>query len=89
VKAAAKSEKEAKKSAPLRMFLIPCSCGTTFAVAENYDHQGTAWSRYLVCPGCGKRHDPRNRLLQIGFILKVIGKWTSARLRAAFAPRAS
>jgi hypothetical protein len=51
----------------LRMFLIPCSCGTTFAVADNYDHQGTAWSRYLACPGCGKRHDPKNRLLQMGF----------------------
>src|ERR1700759_2013056 len=50
-----------------RMFLVPCSCGTTFAVAENYDHQGTAWSRYLICPGCGKRHDPKNRLLQMGF----------------------
>jgi hypothetical protein len=51
----------------LRMFLIPCSCGTTFAVAEDYDLQGTAWGRYLVCPGCGKRHDPKNRLLQMGF----------------------
>jgi hypothetical protein len=50
-----------------RMFLVPCSCGTTFAVADNYDHQGTAWSRYLKCPGCGKRHDPKNRLLQMGF----------------------
>jgi hypothetical protein len=39
----------------------------TFAVAENYDHQGTAWSRYLTCPGCGKKHDPKNRLLQMGF----------------------
>jgi hypothetical protein len=52
---------------PLRMFLIPCSCGLTFAVAQNYDHQGTAWSRYLPCPRCGKRHDPKNRLLQMGF----------------------
>ena len=50
-----------------RMFLVPCSCGTTFAVADNYDHQGTAWSRYMKCPGCGKRHDPKNRLLQMGF----------------------
>ena len=58
---------ETKNKAPLRMFLVPCSCGRTFAVAENYDHQGTAWSRYLVCPGCGKRHDPKNRLLQMGF----------------------
>ncbi len=56
-----------KSTSSLRMFLVPCSCGTTFAVAENYDHQGTAWSRYLPCPGCGKRHDPKNRLLQIGF----------------------
>jgi len=39
----------------------------TFAVAENYDRQGTAWSRYLKCPQCGKRHDPKNRLLQLGY----------------------
>ena len=51
----------------LKMFVIPCSCGTTFAVAENYDRQGTAWSRYLKCPNCEKRHDPKNRLLQIGY----------------------
>ena len=61
------SANPAKSPRPFRMFLIPCSCGTTFAVAENYDRQGTAWSRYLICPGCGKRHDPKNRLLQIGF----------------------
>jgi hypothetical protein len=54
-------------SKPFRMFLVPCSCGTTFAVAENYDHRGTAWSCYLTCPGCGKKHDPKNRLLQMGF----------------------
>jgi len=58
---------EAASLRDFRMFLVPCSCGTTFAVAENYDHQGTAWSRYLTCPGCGKRHDPKNRLLQMGF----------------------
>ncbi len=51
----------------LKMFVIPCSCGTTFAVAENYDRQGTAWGRYLKCPNCEKRHDPKNRLLQIGY----------------------
>ena len=51
----------------LKMFLVPCSCGTTFAVSENYDRQGTAWSRYLKCPHCDKRHDPKNRLLQIGY----------------------
>ncbi len=52
---------------PLKMFLVPCSCGTTFTVAENYDRQGTAWSRYLKCPNCEKRHDPKNRLLQLGY----------------------
>jgi hydrogenase maturation factor HypF (carbamoyltransferase family) len=56
-----------KDEAPLQMFLVPCSCGTTFAVAHNYDRHGTSWSRYLICPGCGKRHDPRNRLLQVGY----------------------
>ena len=62
-----KNKKKPDKKPRLRMFLVPCSCGTTFAVAENYDRQGTAWSRYMLCPGCGKRHDPKNRLLQIGF----------------------
>ena len=51
----------------LKMFVIPCSCGATFAVSENYDRQGTAWNRYLKCPNCEKRHDPKNRLLQIGY----------------------
>ena len=52
---------------PLKMFVVPCSCGTTFAVAENYDRQGTAWGRYLKCPTCEKRHDPKNRWLQLGY----------------------
>jgi hypothetical protein len=51
----------------LKMYLVPCSCGTTFTVAENYDRQGTAWNRYLKCPNCEKRHDPKNRLLQLGY----------------------
>ena len=67
MKPAAKSGQKTEISSRLRMFLIPCSCGTTFAVAEDYDRRGARWSRYLVCPGCGKRHDPKNRLLQIGF----------------------
>ena len=50
-----------------RMFLVPCSCGASFAVSEQYDRQGTSWSRFLVCPNCGKRHDPKNRLLQLGY----------------------
>ena len=59
--------KTTKAVSPLPMFLVPCSCGTTFAVAEKYDQCGMAWSRYLTCPGCGKKHDPKNRLLQMGF----------------------
>jgi len=51
----------------LKMFLIPCSCGKTFAVSEDYDRQGTNWTRYLICPNCGKRHDPKNRLIELGF----------------------
>ena len=51
----------------LRMYLIPCSCGVSFAVSEQYDRQGSQWSRFLVCPSCGKRHDPKNRLLQVGY----------------------
>jgi len=51
----------------LRMFLIPCSCGNSFAVSEGYDRRGSAWSRFPACPHCGKRHDPKNRLLELGF----------------------
>jgi len=46
----------------LRMYLVPCSCGATF-----YDRHGARWSRYLICPGCRKRHDPKNRLLELGY----------------------
>jgi hypothetical protein len=52
---------------PPQLLLIPCSCGTTFAVPEHYDQQGSQWGRYIVCPTCGKRHDPRNRLLHLGY----------------------
>lgn len=50
-----------------QMLLIPCSCGQTFAVSSRFDSQGSAYRRFLVCPACGKRHDPRNRLLHLGF----------------------
>ena len=62
-------EKASKRvKAPVfRMHLVPCSCGASFAVAEDYDRNGTQWSRYLTCPNCGKRHDPKNRLLELGF----------------------
>jgi hypothetical protein len=50
-----------------KMFLVPCSCGTTSVVSGNSGRQGTTRSRYLSCPKCGKRHDPKNRLLQIGY----------------------
>ena len=65
-----------KKDAPqaFRMFLVPCSCGRTFAVGEDYDRHGTTNSRYLKCPQCGKRHDPKNRLLQMGY--QPEGYWT-------------
>lgn len=49
------------------LFLVSCSCGAVFAVPENYDRRGTAWSRYLKCPNCDQRHDPRNRVLQLGY----------------------
>jgi len=51
----------------LRMFLIPCSCGTTFAIAEDFDRQGTHIRSFLPCPNCGKRHDPKNRVLRMGY----------------------
>ena len=56
-----------KTSRTIRMRLVPCSCGTSFAVAPDYDQKGTSWSRYLICPNCGKRHDPKNRLLELGY----------------------
>jgi hydrogenase maturation factor HypF (carbamoyltransferase family) len=51
----------------LRMYIVPCSCGKSFAVSEEFDRKGTSWSRYLICPQCGKQHDPKNRLLELGY----------------------
>ncbi|MGA2005391.1 MAG: hypothetical protein ABSG70_18540 [Terriglobales bacterium] len=61
--------KPAKTSATerLRMFLIPCSCGISFAVSDDYDRKGMHLRSFIPCPGCGKRHDPRNRLLRLDY----------------------
>jgi hydrogenase maturation factor HypF (carbamoyltransferase family) len=64
-----KRKNKARENPPKRlaMFLVPCSCGTSFAVSEDYDRHGGHLRAYLVCPNCGKRHDPRNRVLQLGY----------------------
>jgi len=59
---------------PLSMYLIPCSCGTSFAVADDYDRKGMHLRSFTPCPTCGKRHDPRNRLLRLGYHQE--GFWT-------------
>jgi hydrogenase maturation factor HypF (carbamoyltransferase family) len=58
---------EPEQEKRIGMYLIPCSCGTTFAIAEDYDRKGTHLRSYLICPNCGKRHDPKNRVLQLGY----------------------
>jgi hypothetical protein len=73
---ASKREAEIKKH--FRMFLIPCSCGTSFAVAENYDRQGMHLRSFIPCPSCGKRHDPRNRLLSLSYQTNTSGRSTAA-----------
>jgi hydrogenase maturation factor HypF (carbamoyltransferase family) len=59
------NEPRAKKNP--RMFLIPCSCGASFAVFEDYDRKGMHLRSFIPCPNCGKRHDPRNRLLRLDY----------------------
>jgi hydrogenase maturation factor HypF (carbamoyltransferase family) len=68
-KAATRNRPEKKSSEPkeFRMLLIPCSCGTSFAVSEDYDHKGMHLRSFIPCPNCGKRHDPRNRLLHLDY----------------------
>lgn len=67
----AATEKRPRKttegSKRFRMFLIPCSCGASFAVAEDYDRKGMHIRSFIPCPNCGKRHDPRNRLLHLDY----------------------
>lgn len=68
MKSAGSKKREAKPPKPkLRMLLIPCSCGTTFAVPEEYDRRGMHLRSFIPCPNCGKSHDPRNRLLSLGY----------------------
>jgi hydrogenase maturation factor HypF (carbamoyltransferase family) len=68
-KAAAKNRLVNKSSEQkkFRMLLIPCSCGATFAVSEDYDRKGMHIRSFIPCPNCGKRHDPRNRLLHLDY----------------------
>jgi hydrogenase maturation factor HypF (carbamoyltransferase family) len=58
---------EAAAKTKFRMFFIPCSCGNSFAVAEAYDRRGMHLRSFIPCPKCGKRHDPRNRLLTLDY----------------------
>jgi len=70
--------KQAEAEKHFRMLLIPCSCGATFAVSEDFDCRGMELRNYIPRPNCGKRHDPR-----IGFCPSIIrknnsGKWPAA-----------
>jgi len=62
-----KHESQGEKSAALRLFLIPCSCGVSFTVTEDFDCKGTHIRSFIPCPNCGKRHDPKNRVLQLRY----------------------
>jgi hydrogenase maturation factor HypF (carbamoyltransferase family) len=66
MKKAVTKDREDPKKFP-RMFLIPCSCGTTFAISEDFDRLGTHIRSFIPCPGCGKRHDPKNRVLRMDY----------------------
>jgi len=65
--AKATKEDRERQEKQFRMLLVPCSCGTTFAVSEEYDRKGMHLRSFLPCPKCGKRHDPRNRLLRLEY----------------------
>ena len=69
-----RTPKEREQQVHLRMFLLPCSCGTTFAIAENFDRQGTHIRSFLPCPNCGKRHDPKNRVLRMDYSVERFWK---------------
>ncbi len=62
-----RSKTRSAEPASVRMFLIPCSCGASFAVAEDFDRKGTHIRSFIPCPNCGKRHDPKNRLLKLDY----------------------
>jgi hypothetical protein len=66
-RAISKKHEEKNPKPSLRMLLIPCSCGATFAVSEDYDRRGMHIRSFIPCPNCGKRHDPRNRLLHLDY----------------------
>jgi hypothetical protein len=61
------AKKGAEPKQKLRMLLIPCSCGASFAVSEDFDRKGMHLRSFIPCPNCGTRHDPRNRLLSLGY----------------------
>jgi hypothetical protein len=56
-----------KQESNPRILLIPCSCGDTFTVGADYDRSGMHLRSFIPCAKCGKRHDPLNRLLRLGY----------------------
>jgi hypothetical protein len=62
-----KKQQRPEKGKNFRMFLIPCSCGASFAVSDDYDRKGMHLRSFIPCPNCGKRHDPRNRLVRLDY----------------------
>jgi hypothetical protein len=58
----------------LALLIIPCSCGKTFPVAKDDDSRGTNLPSFLICSNCGKRHDPKNRFLRVGYEREGTGR---------------
>ena len=62
----------------LRMFLVPCSCGVSFAVSEKYDREGTQWHRFLFVQIAGSVMIPRIACSNWATIARDIGAWMVA-----------
>ncbi len=69
VRRAKKSPKNKKEDPPnkdIRMFLVPCSCGTTFAVTDDYDRKGTHIRSFLPCPTLWQAPRPQESIASNG-----------------------
>jgi len=72
-----KAREEQQK--PSAHVLIPAAA-VRHCLAEDFDRQGTHIRSFIPCPNCGKRRDPKNRVLRLATLLTFLeGEWLADR----------
>ncbi len=65
---------DSETNSDLKLYLVPCSCAVHSRSRKTTIVRGLPWGRYLKCPSCGKRHDPKTAFCNSAFNVAGTGK---------------